>query len=298
MPHLWPTGSSWGRPLDYGPVLLRKPFGPHLAMGALSSAVPSWRLQVHLGCVRLSPACPSRRLHTCHLRPARHYPRLWIRPPSPGGRRDFNPPDQRAAWRTIRPLLTSAPRSGTLARPSVPRDTMQISRGKLDRLRRTPAESTAWTCGGYGTSRNRARSSSPDCLIFGFCPSGRGFASTLPSDGASRRPPLRLASPLSPPDLGRGLAPPSCQACPAHPWHGKRARCVRQRLNRRRVRVYHTTWTAQTPPTQSTGIIVLEALVHDIRRFFGGQFSVSPGGQFWMSLDTRDRRPASRWRPR
>ena len=102
MPHLWPTGSSWGRPLDYGPVLLRKPFGPHLTVGALSSAVPSWRLQVHLGCVQLSPACPCRCLHTCHLRPARHYPRLWIRPPSSGGRRDFNPPDQCAAWRTLR----------------------------------------------------------------------------------------------------------------------------------------------------------------------------------------------------
>ena len=101
MPHLWPTGSSWGRPLDYGPVLLRKPFGPHLTVGALSSAVPSWRLQVHLGCVQLSPACPFRYLHTCHLRPARHYPRLWIRPPSSGGRRDFNPPDQCAAWRTV-----------------------------------------------------------------------------------------------------------------------------------------------------------------------------------------------------
>ena len=112
MPHLWPTGSSWGRPLDYGPVLLRKPFGPHLTVGALSSAVPSWRLQVHLGCVQLSPACPCRCLHTCHLRPARHYPRLWIRPPSSGGRRDFNPPDQCAAWRTLRaspPPCTARP---------------------------------------------------------------------------------------------------------------------------------------------------------------------------------------------
>ena len=109
MPHLWPTGSSWGRPLDYGPVLLRKPFGPHLAMGALSSAVPSWGLQVHLGCVRLSPACPCRCLHTCHLRPARHYPRLWIRPPSSGDRRDLNPPDQCAAWRTPTDLSATLP---------------------------------------------------------------------------------------------------------------------------------------------------------------------------------------------
>ena len=113
---------------------------------------------------------------------------------------------------------------------------MQISRGKLDRLHLTPAESTAWTYSGYGTSRIRARSSNPDCLIFGSCPSGRGFASALPSDGTSRSPPLRLASPLSPPDLGRGLAPPSCQACPAHPaawktrshdWDGLRHRGAR-----------------------------------------------------------------------
>ena len=49
------------------------------------------------------------------------------------------------------------------------------------------------------------------------------------------------------------------------PWRGKRARCVRRRLNRRRERVYHTTWTAQTPPTEPTGIVVL-ALAHEITR--------------------------------
>ena len=76
-------------------------------MSALSSAVPSWGLQVHLGCVRLSPACPCRCLHTCHLRPARHYPRLGIRPPSSGDRRDLNPPDHCAAWRTLRIFLVS-----------------------------------------------------------------------------------------------------------------------------------------------------------------------------------------------
>src|SRR5712691_10678833 len=37
----------------------------------------------------------------------------------------------------------------------------------------------------------------PGLPLFGFCPSGRDFASALLSDGASRRPPLRLASPLS-----------------------------------------------------------------------------------------------------
>jgi len=37
----------------------------------------------------------------------------------------------------------------------------------------------------------------PGLPLFGFCPSGRDFASALLSDGSSRRPPLRLASPLS-----------------------------------------------------------------------------------------------------
>ena len=49
------------------------------------------------------------------------------------------------------------------------------------------------------------------------------------------------------------------------PWCGKRGRCVRRRLNRRRERVYYTTRTAQTPPTEPTGIVVL-ALVHEITR--------------------------------
>ena len=49
------------------------------------------------------------------------------------------------------------------------------------------------------------------------------------------------------------------------PWRGKRACGVRGELNRRRVRVYHTTWTPQTAPTEPTGIVVL-ALVHQITR--------------------------------
>ena len=38
MLRLRPTGSSVGiAPVDYDPVVLLKPFGPHLAMGALPS---------------------------------------------------------------------------------------------------------------------------------------------------------------------------------------------------------------------------------------------------------------------
>ena len=75
------------------------------------------------------------------------------------------------------PLLTSAPRSGDLPAPSVLADTMQISRGKLDRLHRTPAESTALAHGERWTSRIRARSSDQDCL---YSVSVRQVATLLP----------------------------------------------------------------------------------------------------------------------
>src|ERR1039457_1545824 len=101
-------------PIDYGPVLLLMPFGFHLAMDTLPSGVPQVRwLQVRLGCVRLSPSCPFRLLHTCLLsRPARNYPRLRIQRSSSERRGDFNPHDSRAAQRTLR---TSPPPQG--ARP-------------------------------------------------------------------------------------------------------------------------------------------------------------------------------------
>ena len=35
--HLWPTGSSLGDPIDYGPELLLMPFRVHLAMDTLPS---------------------------------------------------------------------------------------------------------------------------------------------------------------------------------------------------------------------------------------------------------------------
>src|SRR4051794_18263109 len=80
------------------------PFGFHLAMDTL----PSGELQVlgfrsALACVRLSLSCPFKLLHTFHLpRPTRHYPRLRIQRSSFERRRDFNPPEQRAAQRTLR----------------------------------------------------------------------------------------------------------------------------------------------------------------------------------------------------
>src|ERR1035437_5329037 len=85
------------------------PFGFHLAMDTL----PSGELQAGgfrsaLACIRLSPSCPVRFLHTfLLLRPARHYPRVWIWRSSFERQRDFNPPEQRAAQRTPRPSPTS-----------------------------------------------------------------------------------------------------------------------------------------------------------------------------------------------
>ena len=98
-----------------------------------------------LVCFRLSPSCPFRPLHTFHSsRPARHYPRFWIQRSSFERRRDWNPPDQRAAQRTLRPLLTSALRSGCLSSPPVvfPRQQAQISWGNSSRLPCAIARST------------------------------------------------------------------------------------------------------------------------------------------------------------
>jgi hypothetical protein len=93
-----------GFPIDYGPVLLRRPFGFHLAMDTLPSEVCSKRwLQVGLGCVQLSPSCPFRPLHTFRFSPASEAvnPASWIWRPSFERQRDFNPPEQRAAQRAL-----------------------------------------------------------------------------------------------------------------------------------------------------------------------------------------------------
>ena len=54
LPRLWPTDSSWGSPLDYGPILLLKPFRFHLAMDTLPSGCLSTvkQLSSSLGCLR------------------------------------------------------------------------------------------------------------------------------------------------------------------------------------------------------------------------------------------------------
>ncbi len=110
MPHLWPTGSSW-----VSPSIAARYFssGPSDSISRWTPCPPKhseqW-LQLRLGCIRLSPSCPFRRVHTfCSPRPARNYPRFWIWHPSFGRQRDLNPPDQRAARRALWGRKTARP---------------------------------------------------------------------------------------------------------------------------------------------------------------------------------------------
>jgi hypothetical protein len=100
-------------PIDYGPILLLKPFGFRIAPNTLSSgrpqdggfrsalAVSGFRLRA-----RLDFSIPA-----FSSRPARHYPRLWIQRPSFERRGDFNPHDSRAAQRTLLPRPNPHPRA-------------------------------------------------------------------------------------------------------------------------------------------------------------------------------------------
>ena len=83
---LGPTGSSVEiSPVDYDPVVLLKPFGPHLAASALPSKEPSMGLQVSLSVSRLSPSCLNSFSIPFHpLWPVRNYPHLRISARGPG----------------------------------------------------------------------------------------------------------------------------------------------------------------------------------------------------------------------
>src|SRR5215467_118971 len=104
LPHPRPTSSSSG----WRPLITARYFssGPSDSTSRRTPCPPGtarrW-LQVRLGCVRLSSSCPFRLLHTFPSpRPARNYPHLWIQRSSFERRRDLNPPESRAAQRTIR----------------------------------------------------------------------------------------------------------------------------------------------------------------------------------------------------
>ena len=173
------------------------PFGFHLTMDTLPSgafasggcrsalAVSGFRLRARLGF-----SIPS-----ISLRPARHYPRFWIQRPSSGRRRDFNPPEQCAAQRTLRPLLTS--RSGSHRHPfrhkeRSPQVRTHSFTARPPDLRRPP---WSWV---MGASRSVARSpwsASPSIRCLSIGPQLR---STLPPH--TRSPSCSCASlrPLGP----------------------------------------------------------------------------------------------------
>lgn len=90
-------------PIDYSPAVLRRPFGFRLTADTLPSgrpqrsgsrfplAVSGFHLRARLGCS----------LPSSLFRPARSYPRFWISRSSSEHERDFNPPEQCAAQRTV-----------------------------------------------------------------------------------------------------------------------------------------------------------------------------------------------------
>src|ERR1700681_3671276 len=129
-------------PIDYGPILLLKPFGFHLTMDTLPSGVLlNGGFRSALICFQLSLSCPFRLLHTfLPLRPARRYPRFWIRRSSSERRRDLNPHEQRAAQHTLRNRPTPRRRacwsSGSWPSPTGP---------PLRRAPTGPPGSRAWS---------------------------------------------------------------------------------------------------------------------------------------------------------
>ena len=99
-------------PIDYGPVLLRKPTGFGLTTDPLSSGCRCSRQSANVGpSPWLFPPFPTSCPFRVHLirapRPARHYPRFWIWRSLPERQRDLNPPDSCAAQRTLWACPTS-----------------------------------------------------------------------------------------------------------------------------------------------------------------------------------------------
>jgi len=80
IPQLGPTGSSVGSlPLSTTRWFSATPSDSTSQWTPCPPKDSRRRLQVHLGCVQLSPSCPYRLLHTfLLLRPVRHYPHFWI----------------------------------------------------------------------------------------------------------------------------------------------------------------------------------------------------------------------------
>ena len=113
------------------------------------------------------------------------------------------------------PLLTSAPRSVALRLPQFPSwRRSQISQGKFDRLPRTLPDLQTWPLMDmdFATCCPLVRPRMPPIRFLSVRPR---FCSALPSDAASRRPPLCFANP-SPPSGWTGDFHPQALE---HAWH-------------------------------------------------------------------------------
>src|SRR5580658_8477293 len=117
---LAPPLADWfilGCPVDYGPVLLRRPsaFTSRWTPGP-PEYIKRW-LQAGLGCARLSPSCPFRRLHTFRfLRPARlRTPLRGYGAPHLITRGTSTLPEQRAAQRAL-PVCRASTRNVAVER--------------------------------------------------------------------------------------------------------------------------------------------------------------------------------------
>ena len=136
--------------------------------------LPSGELQADgcrsaLACLRLSLSCPFKLLHTFHLlRLARHYPRVRIRRSSFERRRDFNPPEQRAAqrtlWRSPTPLRRACPLYGV-----TPFRT-DLDSGRVEKPQRSPGSRACCfsACAGSQTTQGQlaARDSATSRVAF------------------------------------------------------------------------------------------------------------------------------------
>ena len=118
---------------------------------------------------------PALRSAKLALRPASRYSRFRIWLPSSGRQRDFNPPEQCAAQRTLCPLLTSAPQSGSSQHSQSPKRSLgravinqvdaNVSRGRCPRRSRN---AHAWNVRlrgrGHRVSRNQRASQTIICV--------------------------------------------------------------------------------------------------------------------------------------
>src|SRR5215475_2297647 len=211
------------------------------ALAAVRSSSPCW---LGLGTSSLSPAmkasdnCLSWMFCRClRLRRASYLPLPIVQAFGQRSRcclavcRPFRLPVPYEPYRLpdlLCPLLTSVAWSGSLAGSSVSRgDTSQISRGKFDRLPRTPAGSTAAALDGYGLcdqlpARPTADASYPvsvrQVAVARHAPFRRHLTMT----------PWRSCSSFTAIRLDRGLAPPGYRTCSAHneTTHYVRVKCL------------------------------------------------------------------------